>query len=226
MKDFSLDNRLMEPEDKKIVPTWSIWWARIKISEEVEEKLISRYELMKEYSETTSERILQKYVDNWEAFSKADLSEIDTYKSNELIYEERYWIGKLTDSLNKYHIVNWYICWFHLDIWNLKWSTEEGKEWIDIEHSFIIDVNYDNESSKLSDEWKNSFGSHSYIPYKELSQQIAKEWCEENWYEIERKILDIPNVRWLIKEKWTSGFFSWGNEDYSKAQDFFENIWK
>ena len=37
MKDFSLDKRLMEPEDKKIVPTWSIWWARIRTPKNIED---------------------------------------------------------------------------------------------------------------------------------------------------------------------------------------------
>jgi hypothetical protein len=62
------------------------------------------------------------------------------------------------------------------------------------------------------------------MPFMEQALAIAKKWCTENDYELERSILWIPQVRRLIKKKWGKGFFDGNGQDYSEDQKYFDSI--
>ena len=92
------------------------------------------------------------------------------------------------------------VCGFTLNAGKLKW--ESNNEWIDIDStgSVVVSVHFDWEAKDLSVPRELTWGSHSYYPFQEKSEQIAKKWCIDNGYELEKIVFNIPYVRWLVKK--------------------------
>lgn len=153
------------------------------------------------------------YIAQWKDESKAEKTDHDTYVYQRS-HEEWYGIKRLDHEKRYLGVVNRVLTWFVLAVGPLKrQGSENPKESrIDMEDhwSEVLSVWRDHKSrdqynSKLALWW---FGSHSFSYFSDAAKKIAKEFCDEHGYEIERVILDIPEIRWLVyKKDWGKSFY-------------------
>jgi len=181
---------------------------------------------------TEREDFLNEYKQLWEYVSSSKETDHGTFVWAHS-YEEGYGMRKPFDSQTFYYEIAWtrwnykVPCGFTLHVWELRDEFSKGK-WCDINGrcTAVLNVDWDTKADSLSVDPMLSCESYSFAPFSEQAEMIAKKWCVENGYELERRILAIPQIRWLIRKKWNLWFFNGKNGDFNDAQNFFNALWE
>ena len=149
-------------------------------------------------------------------------------------YEEGYGMRRPFDKKTVYYSIKGtrgghkVPCGFTLCVWGLRWGWGGEQDWVDIDdrNTAVLNVDWDHEADGLSVDPILRYGSYAFAPFAEQAERIAKKWCIENGYELERRILALPQVRRLIRKKGDVWLYDGCNKDFADAQIFFNAIWE